>query len=116
MNPQLIFCRSTQAKKVPDFKSFMESDNLEKINNLKTGSKKEKIETFAILPPCLTEELFENNNLEANNLLLKFIEKIKKLKEPEEENEDDDAKYDNDDSFSDIQLDLEDIGNASYDE
>ena len=109
LNPHLIFSRSPQAQKVPDFKSFMDCDNLDKVNNLKAGNKKEKIESFAILPPFLTEELFENDNMEANNLLLKFIGKIKDLREPE-------IREENNDSTSGLQLDLEDIGNISYEE
>ena len=75
MNPHLTFSRSSQAQKVPDFKSFLECNNLDHVNNLKAGNKKEKIDTFAILPPNLTEELFETENHEANNLILKLIQK-----------------------------------------
>ena len=51
LNPHMIFGRSTQSQKIPDYRSFLECDNLDKISNLKAGSSKEKIETFTILPP-----------------------------------------------------------------
>ena len=40
---------------------------------------------------------------------MKFIKKIKELREPNKKDE-------NDDSLTGIQLDLEDIGNATFDE
>ena len=87
MSPHLIFSRSAQARKIADFKAFMEYNSLDKINILKAGTQKEKIESFAILPPCLTKELFENINPEANHLLLKLLQKIRELREPEKKDE-----------------------------
>lgn len=79
----------------------MEYNSLDKINILKAGTQKEKIESFAILPPCLTKELFENINPEANHLLLKLLQKIRELREPEKKDETRPWRY---------------IDNASYEE
>ena len=100
LNPALIFSRSNQKQKVPDFDSFMNCSSKESLVNIDVGASEEKICNFAILPPLLSEELFDVDSLEAIDVLWSFIKKIKGQRNSVK---DDDSETD----------DPEHIGNAS---
>ena len=100
LNPELIFVRSTQKQKIPTFDSFMMCISIDTVTSLEAGNEKEKIDSFAILPPCLADEIFEDDSMEAQDVLWCFIQRIKSLRpnsakekapEDNEDEEDDDV-------------------------
>lgn len=68
---------------------------------MRQGASEEKLSNFAILPPYLAEEIFEDDSLEAIYVLWQFIKKIKKLRS------------DSDEDSAVVEVDPEQLGNAS---
>ena len=64
--------------------------------SLEAENEKEKIDSFAILPPCLADEIYEDESMEALDVLWRFIQRIKALrpssskKQPSEDGDDED--------------------------
>ena len=46
---------------------------------LTLGDDATNVDFYAILPPCLAQELFDEDNFSPTNILLKFIQKINRL-------------------------------------
>ena len=96
LNPELVFVRSTQKQKIPSFESFMSCISRDTVMSLEAENEKEKIDSFAILPPCLADEIYEDESMEALDVLWRFIQRIKALrsssskKQPSEDGDDED--------------------------
>lgn len=104
INPDLVFKTSAQNQKVPDYESFLDCTSLESTKSVTAGGTKQKIDTFAVLPPCLTEELYEEDSMEATEVLWRCIVRIKSLRSDSKETSE---VYDVD------EVDPEEIGNVS---
>jgi len=81
MEPKEMF-RVWNNKKIPSFEEIMKCDTLEDIANLSSNEtwKENILEAHAILPPLLTDALFEMDEYKADAVLLKFIYKVRSLK------------------------------------
>ena len=103
LNPALIFSRSSQKQKVPDFNSFLNCTTKDSLLSLAAVASEEKLCNFAILPPILAEELFDFDGMGVVDILWKFIKRIKSLRSIGKDDGSDVVKVD----------DPEQIGNAS---
>jgi len=70
-------------KKIPSFEEIMKCKDLTDITNLKTNdeTKDNMLEAQAVLPPILAETLYDLDSFRADNVLLRFILKIRSLKQ-----------------------------------
>ena len=99
-----MFTTSTQKQKVPTFENFLNCNNIDEVTTIK-GEAKEKVESFAILPPILADEIYDEENMEASKILFKFISKIKNLRQP--------AVPETFETSSDTEFDPDMLGNVS---
>ena len=74
-----LFKHTQRTKSVPDFKALLQCKTTEEIINLPVNSDKISIDFYALLPPCLAEEIFDAEDLSPGAILLRFIHKINKL-------------------------------------
>jgi len=88
LEPKEMF-RIWNNKKIPSFEEIIRCNTLEDISNLATNesSKENILEAHAILPPLLTDALFEMEEYKADAVLLKFIYKIRSLKSEKDQQE-----------------------------
>ena len=59
----------------------------------KTISNKRKLQGFAILPPCFLSDLVDEEDLDASHIFLKFVSRIKKIRNGTLSDDDDTATY-----------------------
>ena len=74
-----LFRHTQRTKSVPDFKALLQCTTTDEILNLRVTNDKISIDFYAILPPCLTAELFEIEDLSPGNILLQFIGTINRM-------------------------------------
>ena len=81
IEPKEMF-RVSANKKIPSFEEIMSCTTIEEVANLKatTDSPDNFLEAHAILPPILSENLFDLNTYKADEVLLSFIHRIRSLK------------------------------------
>jgi len=75
-------------KQIPSFEAFMTCTSISDIANLSSNPsfmKDNMLEAQAILPPVLADTLFDMDSYKADEILLKFIHKIRSLKHPSSE-------------------------------
>ena len=74
--------QSLDEQEEPSFEEIMKCKDLSDISNLKSkeDTKDNMLEAQAILPPILTDTLFDMDSFMANEVLLRFIHKIRALK------------------------------------
>ena len=82
VDPKEIFKISKKKGKVPSFQELIQCTSIEKAMELtpNTTMLDEKFENFTLLPPILTETLFQQENLQANVILVTFVKKIRSIK------------------------------------
>ena len=78
INPGEVFKVTKQKKKLPKFRELIKCTTATGILSLETTLSR-KVTSHAILPPVLAAELFDEENMTAANILLKFIAKINEL-------------------------------------
>ena len=78
IDPSEVFKVTKQKKKLPKFRDLIKCTTAAGILSLETALFR-KVSSHAILPPVLAAELFEEENMTAANILLKFIAKINEL-------------------------------------
>ena len=80
MDISTLFRVSTVKKHVPSLQQLLDCDTLEKLRELKpdvSTMNEELIDYSCILPPILTEELYDLEDMSAETVLYKFLQKIK---------------------------------------
>jgi len=82
VDPKAMFRLSTKKQRVPAFNAIMNCTNMEDIDGLTASQTmvEEKLESHTILPPSLTDCLFDQESLNAKDLLFTFIQCIKQIK------------------------------------
>ena len=78
IDPSEIFKVTKQKKKLPKFRELIKCTTETGILSFETALSR-KVTSHAILPPVLAAELFDEENMTATNILLKFIAKINEL-------------------------------------
>ena len=79
INTNELFKCTPATRRVPDFKQLLKCQTREKIMALPLGEDATNVDFYAILPPCLTQELFNKDNFSPTHILLKFISKINQM-------------------------------------
>lgn len=93
MNPKEIF-QATTEKKVPDFKEILKCEKEGDLATL-TKSNRRRVDNYALIPPYLATELFDDDEISPMSALLKMVKKTRRLiKRPEILGVGDDSKED----------------------
>ena len=74
-----LFKHTPKTKVVPEFKSLLKCKTEEEVLALPATNEKISIDFYALLPPCLSEELFSTEDLSPSSVLLLFINKINSM-------------------------------------
>ena len=77
MDISTLFCVSTVEKPIPSLQQLMDCDTLEKLRELKpdvSTMDEELIDYLCILPPILTEELYDLEDMSMDTELYKFLQ------------------------------------------
>jgi len=82
IDPKEMFKQSSKNKKIPSFNRIMKCDSTGDIESLIPTQVmvEEKLESHSILPPSLLDCLYEQESFHAADILLTFVNCIKKLK------------------------------------
>ena len=82
VDPKEMFRQPTKKQKVPSFNTIMNCASIEDISGLTSSQTmvEEKLESHAILPPSLTDSLYDQESMHAKDILFIFIQCIKQLK------------------------------------
>ena len=81
--PKELFKSGKKEGKLPSFEEIMNCKSTQDITSLSPSVTmiEDKFENHALLPPVLADVLFNLEDFSAKTILLRFIEKIKKIKE-----------------------------------
>ena len=74
-----LFKNTQRTKTVPEFSSLLKCTTVDEILNLPVTNDKISIDFYALLPPCLSGELFTAKDLSPGAVLLMFINKLNKM-------------------------------------
>ena len=89
-----LFRHTQRTKSVPEFKALLKCQTIEEIMQLPVTNEKISIDFYALLPPCLSEEIFEAEDLSPGAILLLFINKINALHIKQQHGQSDDGNGD----------------------
>ena len=101
MDPKEIFKHPKKQVNTPTFADLLKCKTVEDLKNLKVVQSKMTLDSYALLPPILAAELFDEEDWAPSNILLKLVRKINDLhpaKEPEVVELDQDDKSENETS------------------
>ena len=80
INVEKHFIQSSTNVKIPTYEELINCATKEEIQAATVSDKKEKLDSYVVLPPVLASEIFEEEDWEAANIFCKFVTKIKKLR------------------------------------
>ena len=115
LNINQHFFQTLSTHKVPSFKDLLNCTSREEILAVNTSDEKKKLQFFAALPPCLSHELLDEDNLEAANILCKFVSKIKSMRTKEDDEASESELIDEDD-LGNVEVEDDDLGNVEVEE
>ena len=105
------FVQSASKVKIPSYATLVGCGSKNDIASAVTGDKKEKLDSYVVLPPVLASEIFDEDDWEAANIFCKFVKKIKKLRKVQPG-----AIEDLEEEMEILSMDDDDIGNVEVDE
>ena len=76
LDPKDIFKHPNKRKTVPDFKKMLKCRMVEDMKNLQASQNKVNVDSYAIFPPSLTGELFDEENMDPAIIILKVMNKL----------------------------------------
>ena len=79
VDPTEIFKTTTQKKKLPNLHDLIDCETADEIKAVECKDNGEKVDCYAILPPFLTEILFDDDDYSPMNVLLKMLKKSRSL-------------------------------------
>ena len=82
IEPKELFKISKKKGRVPSFQEIIQCTSIEDILKLEPNNTmiEEKLDNHALLPPVLSQLLFNQEDFQAKSILLRFISKIKSIK------------------------------------
>ena len=78
LDPKELFKKAKKAV-VPSFIDMLKCKNVEEVKALTLAKDKVYVDSYAILPPTLSEELFDEENFDPEFIILKIVNKVKLL-------------------------------------
>ena len=100
------FIQSSTNVKIPAYDDLIDCTTKDEIIAVVGSDKKEKLDSYVVLPPVLASEIFEEEDWDAANIFLKFVKKIKKIRKVHDQNVED-----IEEELENVSLDDDDIGN-----
>lgn len=79
LDPKEIFKKIKSKVAVPTFVDMLQCQNVDEVRSLPMARNKVHLDSYAILPPTMSEELFDEENFDPAFIILKMINKIKLL-------------------------------------
>ena len=79
MDPKEIFKHRQTKKPVPTFRELLACRTGDDIKQLQVSQDKVHVDSYAIFPPALAEELFDEDNMDPAFIIMKVINKINLL-------------------------------------